>query len=83
MTMSAPSTIEIICPCCQARLTVDPARKVVLHHETPAKTTPSMNLQDAIGSLKTEATRREAQFQQALARRKGRERSSRKSLRSS
>jgi hypothetical protein len=71
MTMSAPSTIEIICPCCQARLTVDPARKVVLHHETPARTIPSMNLQEAIGSLKTEATRREAQFQQALAAEKG------------
>lgn len=64
--MSAPATIEITCPCCQARLTVDPARKIALHHEAPVKATPSMNLQEALGSLKAEATRREAQFQQAL-----------------
>lgn len=65
--MSTPSTIEVICPCCQARLTIDPALKAVLYHEAPAKTMPTMNLQEALGSLKTEANRREAQFQQALA----------------
>ena len=65
--MSAPSTIEIVCPCCQARLTIDPVLKAVLHHEAPAKTTTNMNLQEAVGALKAEASRREAQFQQALA----------------
>jgi hypothetical protein len=69
--MSTPSTIEVICPCCQARLTIDPALKAVLHHEAPAKTTPSMNLQEALGSLKAGASRREAQFQQALAAERG------------
>jgi hypothetical protein len=65
-TMNTPSAIEVICPCCQARLRIDPARQVVLHHEAPVKATPSMDLQEALGALKSEAHRREAQFQQAL-----------------
>jgi hypothetical protein len=65
--MNTPSTIDVICPCCQARLTIDLSLQTVLHHQTPPKTAPSMDLQQALGTLKSEATRREAQFQQALA----------------
>jgi hypothetical protein len=65
-TMNTPSTIAVTCPCCQTRLIIDPARQTVLHHEAPAKTTPGMDLQQALGTLKSETTRREAQFQQAL-----------------
>jgi hypothetical protein len=65
--MNTPPTVDVICPCCQARLTIDPARQAVLHHEAPVKATPSMDLQEALGALKSEAHRREAQFQQALA----------------
>jgi hypothetical protein len=65
--MTTPSTIDVICPCCQARLTIDLVLKAVIHHEVAAKATPSKDLQEALGALKSEATRREAQFQQALA----------------
>jgi hypothetical protein len=65
--MTTPSTIDVICPCCQARLTIDLALKAVIHHEVAAKATPNMDLQEALGTLKSEANRREAQFQQALA----------------
>jgi hypothetical protein len=65
--MATPSTLEVICPCCQSRLTIDPVRRAVVHHEEPAKAAPGMNLQEALGALKAEAHRREAQFQQALA----------------
>ena len=65
--MTTPSTIDVICPCCQARLTIDPACNAVIHHEAAAKSTPNMNLREALGALKSEANRREAQFQQALA----------------
>ncbi len=65
--MHAPSMVDVLCPCCQARLTIDPVRKAVIHHEVPAKTAPSLDLQEALGALKSEANRREAQFQQALA----------------
>ena len=69
--MNAPSTIEIICPCCQARLTIDLGLNTVIHHEAAAKAAPSMDLQEALGALKSQASRREAQFQQALAAERG------------
>jgi translation initiation factor 2 alpha subunit (eIF-2alpha) len=65
--MNIPSTIDVICPCCQTRLTIDLGLKAVIDHESAAKNTPNMNLQEALGTLKSEANRREAQFQQALA----------------
>ena len=37
-------TIEVICPCCQARLTVV---GVVLHHELPPKAETVMDLKAA------------------------------------
>ena len=64
--MTTPSIIDVICPCCQARLTIDLGRNTVIHHEPVVKTTPSKDLQTALGALKSQATRREAQFQQAL-----------------
>jgi hypothetical protein len=65
--MNTPSTIDVSCPCCQARLTIDLVLQTVIHHEVAAKTTPNMNLHEVLGTLKSEANRREAQFQQALA----------------
>jgi hypothetical protein len=65
--MNTPATIDIICPCCQARLTIDLGLQTVIHHEIAAKASPSMDLQEALGALKSQAHRREAQFQQALA----------------
>jgi hypothetical protein len=65
--MVTPSPIDVICPCCQARLTIDLELKAVIHHEAAAKATPSKDLQEALGALKSEANRREAQFQQGLA----------------
>jgi hypothetical protein len=65
--MNTPSTIDVSCPCCQARLTIDLVLKTVIHHEVAAKTTPTMNLDEVLGTLKSEANRRETQFQQALA----------------
>ena len=65
--MNTSSTIEIICPCCQARLTIDLGLNAVIHHEIAAKSAQSMDMQEALGALKSQANRREAQFQQALA----------------
>jgi hypothetical protein len=55
-------------------LTIDLDLKAVIHHEAAAKATPSMDLKAALGALKSQANRREAQFQQALVaeREKGR-----------
>lgn len=69
--MDTPRTIEIICPCCQARLSIDLGLKAVIHHEAPAKEVLSKDLKEALGALKSQADRREAQFQQALAAERG------------
>src|SRR5438128_1063065 len=69
--MNTPPTIEVICPCCQARLSIDLGLEAVIHHEATAKATPTMDLKEALGALKSQANRREAQFQQALAAERG------------
>jgi hypothetical protein len=69
--MNTPPTIEVICPCCQARLSIDLGLEAVIHHEAAAKATPTMDLKEALGALKSQANRREAQFQQALAAERG------------
>ena len=61
----------MICPCCQACLSIDLGLKVVIHHEAATKATPTMDLKEALGALKSQANRREAQFQQALAAERG------------
>ena len=50
-TMNTPPTIEVICPCCQARLSIDLGLKAVIHHEAAAKATPTMDLKEALGAL--------------------------------
>jgi hypothetical protein len=69
--MNTPPTIEVVCPCCQACLTIDLGLKAVIHHEAAARATPTMDLKEALGALKSQANRREAQFQQALAAERG------------
>ncbi len=60
------STFEVACPSCQAKLTIDPALRVILHHEPAPKTGPVADLAEAVKALKGEATKREAKFQQSM-----------------
>lgn len=59
-------TIEVICPCCQARLTVDPELGAVLRHEPPPKAETVTDLKTAVEELKGEAGRREARFKESM-----------------
>jgi len=60
------TTIELICPCCQARLTVDSALGVVLHHELPPRAATVTDLKTAVEELRGEAGRREARFKESM-----------------
>jgi hypothetical protein len=62
----APS-IEVICPCCQARLTVDPQLAAVLGHERPRAPVHDVDISDAAGILAEEAQRREDKFSDSWA----------------
>jgi hypothetical protein len=58
---SAPS-IEVICPCCQSKLTVDPELCVVLSHVAPLKAAPDVDINDAARILAEQARKRENKF---------------------
>jgi len=54
--------IEVTCPCCQSKLTVDPELSVVLSHVAPPKTAPDVDINDAARILAEQARKREDKF---------------------
>jgi hypothetical protein len=64
--MSDTTTIQIICPCCGATLSVDPTLSLVLEHKPPPRARPVTELKDASKALKEEAGRRAEKYQQAF-----------------
>ena len=66
MSDDAKQNIELICPCCQAKLTIDAALGAVLHHELPPKAASVTDLKAAAEELKGEASRREARFKESM-----------------
>ena len=61
---SAPA-IDVTCPCCQAKLHVDPQLSVVLSHEAPPHALPDVDLTDAARILREQAQHREEKFRQS------------------
>ena len=57
--------IEVTCPCCQAKLSVDPQLAVVLSHEAPPPVVPDVDLSDAARILREQAQRREEKFRES------------------
>ncbi|MCS7316532.1 MAG: hypothetical protein RMI94_15345 [Bryobacterales bacterium] len=62
----AKRLIEIECPCCQARLKIDPATEAVISHEEAEKPRTVESLEAAVARLKGEAARREELFRRSL-----------------
>src|SRR5258706_16097011 len=58
--------IEVICPCCQSKLTVDPELSVVLSHVSPPKAAPDVDINDAARILAEQARKREDKFRHSL-----------------
>ncbi len=57
--------IEVVCPCCGARLKIDPDLKRVFSHEPPPRHAAAPNLERAGQLLEKEKARREALFKQS------------------
>ena len=53
---------ELLCPCCNARLKIDPALKAVIDHEVPKTPRKFGSVDDAIGALKGQDAEREKKF---------------------
>ncbi|MBI4638216.1 MAG: hypothetical protein HY727_17910 [Candidatus Rokubacteria bacterium] len=62
--MATPFKIE--CPCCQARLTVDPELQAVLSHEAPPPRRAIADLGRAVDALRTKSAEREERFRQQM-----------------
>jgi hypothetical protein len=62
MAKQTAPTIEVTCPCCQSRLTVDTQLAVVLAHVAPVKTAPNVDIGDSARILADQAQRREDKF---------------------
>jgi hypothetical protein len=54
--------IDVVCPCCQAKLKIDAQLAVVLSHESPPLAGPDVDLTDAAHHLREQAERREEKF---------------------
>ncbi len=66
MSEKNASTIQVTCPCCESRLTIDTALAAVLAHKVPPRPQPVTHLKDAPKMLKEEANRRDEKYQQIL-----------------
>ncbi|HTY41222.1 MAG TPA: hypothetical protein VMH79_05050 [Thermoanaerobaculia bacterium] len=53
---------ELLCPCCGARLKVDPELKAVIDHEAPRVARKYSSVDDALGALKGQDEEREKKF---------------------
>src|ERR1700693_5792079 len=62
MVKKPASTIEVNCPCCHSRLTVDPQLAAVLSHVPPPRVAPDVDISDAARILSDQAQRREDKF---------------------
>ncbi len=66
MAKKSVPPVEVTCPCCHAKLSVDAQLAVVVSHEPPPKAAPDVDLTDAARLLREEAERREAKFRQSV-----------------
>jgi hypothetical protein len=55
-------SFEVLCPCCNARLKLDPKLRAVIDHEAPKTPRKYESVDDAIGALKTHDAEREKKF---------------------
>src|SRR3989442_11932849 len=56
--------VEVTCPCCRARLTIDSQLAVVLSHEAPPKAAPNVDITEAGRILQEQAQRRGEKFRE-------------------
>jgi hypothetical protein len=66
MSQDTREPFEVVCPCCQAKLRVDPELRAVLSHEPPPDERTVKNLTDAVKGLQAEAAQRQARFEESL-----------------
>lgn len=65
--MPAKSALfDVACPCCKAKLSIDPATKAVITFEEPPRQRTVEDLETAAKALRGESARREELFQKSV-----------------
>jgi len=64
MAEKESQTIQVVCPCCGATLTIDPFLPAVLDHKLPQRPPMVSQLKDAAQLVREEATRRDEKYHQ-------------------
>ena len=68
MAKQNASLIEVTCPCCEAKLQIDPQLRAVIRHEEKVRPPSIQDMEEAVKKLKGEEARRsevfEKQFEQ-------------------
>jgi len=62
MAKQNTDNLNVTCPCCQAKLVVDPLFGAVLSHEAPVRPGPNVDLTDAQKILADQNRQREDKF---------------------
>lgn len=62
MGLKDGENLNVTCPCCHAKLVVDPVFGAVLSHEVPVKSGPDVDLTQAASILEKQKQQREDKF---------------------
>jgi hypothetical protein len=62
----ASRSFTTTCPCCQAKLTLDPDLGAVIAHEEPPRKRETESLGEAFGKLRSKSAEREERFRQGM-----------------
>jgi hypothetical protein len=71
MSQKPIEPFTVACPCCQAKLRVDPELRAVLSFEPPPEERRIKDLSEGVKGLKDEAVQRQAKFEESLKAQKG------------
>lgn len=63
----SPPLMEVICPCCEAKLKIDRVTEAVITYEEKKKPPTVEDFQAAVKNLKGEAAKRDAAFERSFA----------------
>lgn len=66
MSQEFREPFDVVCPCCGAKLHVDPDLRAVLSHEPPPEERTVKDLTEAVKGLKAEAAQRQARFEESV-----------------
>ncbi len=59
-------SFQVVCPCCEATLTIDPELQAVVAHRPPPTRRTVADLGSALGALGARAAEREQKFRQQM-----------------